>query len=52
MLLAIDANNTNISFAIWDGRELKGSSRTATEGKRTADEYVVWLDHLISLDGL
>ena len=52
MLLAINANNTNTVFAIWDGAALKGSWRTATEGKRTADEYVVWLDHLLALDGL
>ena len=52
MLLAINSNNTNTSFAVWDGGELKGSWRTATEGKRTADEYVVWLDHLLALQGL
>lgn len=52
MLLAINANNTNTSFAIWDGAALKGSWRIATNGRRTADEYVVWLDHLLSLDGL
>src|SRR3954451_7463706 len=52
MLLAINSNNTNTSFAVWDGAVLKGSWRTATEGKRTADEYVVWLDHLLALDGL
>jgi type III pantothenate kinase len=52
MLLAINANNTNTVFAMWDGAELKGSWRTATEGKRTADEYVVWLDHLLALEGL
>ncbi|MBV9859801.1 MAG: type III pantothenate kinase [Alphaproteobacteria bacterium] len=52
MLLAINANNTNTVFSLWDGADLKGSWRTATEGKRTADEYVVWLDHLLSLDGL
>jgi len=52
MLLAINANNTNTVFAIWDCADLKGSWRTATEGKRTADEYVVWLDHLLSLEGL
>ena len=52
MLLAINANNTNTVFAIWDGARLRGSWRTATEGKRTADEYVVWLDHLLSLEGL
>jgi type III pantothenate kinase len=52
MLLAINANNTNTVFAMWDGAELKGSWRTATEGKRTADEYVVWLDHLLALENL
>ena len=52
MLLAINANNTNTVFAIWDGDVLKGAWRAATEGKRTADEYVVWLDHLLALDGL
>jgi pantothenate kinase type III len=52
MLLAINANNTNTVFAIWDGAVLKGNWRTATEGKRTADEYVVWLDHLLALDAL
>lgn len=52
MLLSINANNTNTVFAIWDSSELKGSWRTATEARRTADEYVVWLDHLLSLEGL
>jgi type III pantothenate kinase len=52
MLLAINANNTNTVFAIWDGTELKGTWRTATEHKRTADEYVVWFDHLLSLERL
>ena len=52
MLLAINANNTNTSFAVWDRAELRGSWRIATDGRRTADEYVVWLDHLLSLEGL
>src|SRR3979411_422512 len=52
MLLVINANNTNTVFAMWDRDSLKGSWRTATEGKRTADEYVVWLDHLLALEGL
>jgi len=49
MLLAINANNTNTVFALWEGATLKGSWRAATEAKRTADEYVVWLDHLLAL---
>src|SRR6185437_10680249 len=52
MLLAINANNTNTVFAVWDGERLKGSWRAATDARRTADEYVVWLDHLLGLNGL
>ncbi|HTT78042.1 MAG TPA: type III pantothenate kinase [Stellaceae bacterium] len=52
MLLAINANNTNTTMAIWDGADRKGSWRIATDPRRTADEYVVWLDHLLGLDGL
>jgi type III pantothenate kinase len=51
MLLAINANNTNTSFAVWEQADLKGSWRIATNGRRTADEYVVWLDHLLGLAG-
>ena len=49
MLLAINANNTNTVFALWNGVTLKGNWRTATEARRTADEYVVWFDHLLAL---
>jgi type III pantothenate kinase len=52
MLLAINANNTNTVFAAWDGDTLKGAWRAATDARRTADEYVVWLDHLLTLAGL
>src|SRR5579862_8492607 len=52
MLLAINANNTNTVFAIWDGDRLEGAWRISTDLKRTADEYVVWLDHLLALKGL
>lgn len=52
MLLAVNANNTNTVFSVWDGERLKGAWRAATDAKRTADEYVVWLDHLLALEGL
>ena len=52
MLLAINANNTNTVFAVWNGSRLTGAWRTATEARRTADEYVVWLDHLLGLQNL
>ena len=53
MLLAIDAGNTNVLFAVQDeeGR-LLGSWRSSTDPKRTADEYAVWLTQLMALEGL
>ncbi len=52
MLLAINANNTNTVFAIYDGTTLRGAWRCATDPKRTADEYVVWLTQLMAFDKL
>ncbi len=53
MLLAIDAGNTNVLFAVYDADgEAVGSWRTATDAKRTADEYAVWLIQLMALEGL
>ena len=52
MLLAINANNTNTVFAMWDGVHRRGAWRIATNARRTADEYVVWLDHLLGLQQL
>jgi type III pantothenate kinase len=52
MLLAINANNTNTGFSVWDADRRRGAWRAATDVRRTADEYVVWLDHLLALEGL
>jgi type III pantothenate kinase len=52
MLLAINANNTNVKFAVYDGERALGDWRIRTESTRTADEYVVWLSQLMSLAGL
>jgi len=51
-LLAIDSGNTNVVCAIYAGDELRGSWRAATNPNRTADEYAVWLIHLMALAGL
>ncbi|MEM8569402.1 MAG: type III pantothenate kinase [Pseudomonadota bacterium] len=48
MLLAIDVGNTNTVFALHDGHELVAQWRCATEQERTADEYFVWLEQLLS----
>src|SRR6201996_8406999 len=52
MLLAIDAGNTNIVFAIYDGNEPRAEWRAVTETTRTADEYAVLLQPLMQLQGL
>jgi type III pantothenate kinase len=51
MLLAIDAGNTNIVFALLEGGAIKARWRIATDARRTADEYAVWLHQLLSLEG-
>lgn len=51
MLLAIDAGNTNVVFALVEGMEIKARWRIATDPRRTADEYAVWLNQLIELEG-
>jgi type III pantothenate kinase len=52
MLLAIDAGNTNIVFALYDGETMRAQWRAVTQTSRTADEYAVWLSQLLGLEGL
>jgi type III pantothenate kinase len=52
MLLAIDAGNTNIVFALVEGAEIRTRWRIASDPRRTADQYAVWLHQLIELEGL
>lgn len=51
MLLAIDAGNTNVVFALVEGRQIKARWRIATDPRRTADEYAVWLSQLLQIEG-
>src|SRR3546814_1654493 len=51
MLLAIDAGNTNVVFALVKDREIRARWRIATDPRRTADEYAVWLHQLLALEG-
>ncbi len=48
MLLAIDCGNTNTVFSIWDGSRFLATWRIATDHRRTADEYFVWLSSLMA----
>ncbi|HEX5236879.1 MAG TPA: type III pantothenate kinase [Sphingomicrobium sp.] len=51
MLLAIDAGNTNVVFALVEGGEIRARWRIATDARRTADQYAVWLYQLLELEG-
>ena len=51
MLLAIDAGNTNLVFALLSDGEIKARWRIATDPRRTADQYAVWLHQLLELEG-
>ena len=53
MLLAIDAGNTNFVFALVEGDgNIRARWRIASDPRRTADEYAVWLHQLLTLEGL
>lgn len=50
MLLAIDSGNTNVVFALFDEMgNLMGPWRAASDTRRTAEEYAVWLTQMMAL---
>jgi type III pantothenate kinase len=51
MLLAIDAGNTNLVFALVENGMIRARWRIATDPRRTADQYSVWLHQLLQLEG-
>ena len=51
MLLAVDAGNTNLVFALVEDGVIRTRWRIATDPRRTADEYAVWLHQLLALEG-
>ncbi|MBV8685214.1 MAG: type III pantothenate kinase [Alphaproteobacteria bacterium] len=51
MLLAVDAGNTNIVFALLEDGIIRARWRIATDARRTADQYAVWLHQLLELEG-
>ena len=59
MLLAVDVGNTNVVFALFDPGSSPGQVgkirtrwRIATDPRRTADEYAVWLSQLMAMEGI
>jgi len=51
MLLVADVGNTNVVFALFEGRQIKARWRIATDPRRTGDEYAVWLMQLLEIEG-
>jgi type III pantothenate kinase len=51
MLLAVDAGNTNLVFALVEDGVIRTRWRIATDPRRTADQYAVWLHQLLELEG-
>ncbi len=52
MLLVIDVGNTNISFGLLDGTELKEHLRCESARSRTVDEYAVFIRQMMALSGI
>ncbi len=52
MLLVIDVGNTNTVFALHDGESFVAEWRCRTAHRRTADEYFVWLQQLMTHSGV
>lgn len=52
MLFVIDVGNTNIVFGIYEKNELLHNWRVATDKNRTADEYAMLFEQLLSFNKL
>src|SRR5256885_3411441 len=51
MILAIDVGNPSRVFALVGKGAIKARWRIATDPRRTADQYSVWLHQLLELEG-
>lgn len=52
MILCIDIGNTNIKYGLFERNDLKVSFRSATELKRTSDEYGTILTNMLAIQGI
>ncbi len=52
MLLAIDIGNTNVTIGVFEGAELRGTWRVATDTAKMADEYAALIIGLLQLRGI
>lgn len=52
MLLTIDIGNTNISFGLFEGDDLRCEWRLSTDGRRTPDDYRAAINSLAGDEGV
>jgi len=52
MLLVVDVGNTNITFGVFRGKELKKSFRITTKIPRTSDEFGISIMELLRINGI
>ena len=50
--MAVDVGNTQTVLGLFEGDELRGQWRLATEAQRTSDELAVLFAGLLALNGL
>lgn len=48
MVLVVDVGNTNITFGVYDGRNLVTTFRLMSKTQRTSDEYGVLITELLA----
>ena len=49
MFLAVDVGNTNVTFGLWDKSTLLHTFRASSDRTRTADEYAVLIQQMLTL---
>lgn len=52
MIVTLDVGNTNITFGVYDGSELKFVSRMATDRSRLEDQYAIELRDILDIYGI
>ncbi len=52
MLLVVDVGNTNITFGVYDGEELKTSFRMMSKSPRTSDEFGITIREMLYINDI
>ena len=52
MILVVDVGNTNLTWGVYDKKELKATFRMTTKTPRTSDEYGVLLTEMLRNRGI